>query len=207
MRWRLRNHHHSRTGFQVEERSRGTCRRKKNKFKRLSNYYRLFTNIHGPGGVAARQGLLYCFSCISRRGRGTIGANNNNVAVRTVREARSVRWYSKQANPIPSHGHPPLNDDRIKSMLKVDNFTQANTKSDFPVLWWTHGDRKYLSIYDWFFVVIFLFYKYFFYGLHEQERFFYTDNFCCQILTVTISDWNTPPPPLYLQDDCENLWK
>ncbi len=70
----------------------------------LSNDYRLSTNIHWLGGVAASQPLLYCFSWLSRRRRGTIEANNNNVAVRTVREARSARWYSKQASPLPSHG-------------------------------------------------------------------------------------------------------
>lgn len=104
---------HTRTEFQVRESS---------KFKSLSNYYRLSTNTHGPGGDAAPQWLLYCFSCLSWRGRGTIGANNNNVAISTAREARSVGWYSKQANPIPSHG-PSLNDERIRSMSKLDTTT------------------------------------------------------------------------------------
>lgn len=104
---------HTRTEFQVRESS---------KFESLSSYYRLSTNTHGPGGDAAPQWLLYCFSCLSWRGRGTIGANNNNVAISAAREARSVGWYSKQANPIPSHG-PSLNDERIRSMSKLDTTT------------------------------------------------------------------------------------
>lgn len=104
---------HTKAEFQVRESSNS---------KSLSNYYRLSANMHGPGGDAAPQWLLYCFSCLSWRGRGTIGANNNNAAISTAREARSGGWHSKQANPIPSHG-PSLNDERIRSVSKLDTTT------------------------------------------------------------------------------------
>lgn len=66
-----------------------------------TNYYRLSTNTRWFRGVTAPQWMLYCFSWLSWGGRGTIGASNNNVAVRIERQGQRGDSVNRTAQFLP----------------------------------------------------------------------------------------------------------